>query len=101
MDSTRVKLTTVKPKYQVTIPKVVSEAAGFRVGDLLEATAGGGVVVLRPKVVVDRDPMVERDLEAAEADVKAGRVLGPFKTAGAAMRAVKAHARRAHAHVRR
>ena len=47
--------TKVGPKYQVTIPKQVREAIGLRVGDLVEASAQGGVIILRPKVLVDRE----------------------------------------------
>jgi len=47
-------LTKVGPKYQVTIPKETREAVGLEVGDLVEATATKGVVLLRPKAVVDK-----------------------------------------------
>jgi AbrB family looped-hinge helix DNA binding protein len=94
-------LTKVGPKFQVTIPKAARVAAGIKLGDLMEATAERGAIVLRPKVLSDRDPELERQLEASEAAVKAGRVLGPFKSAGATMKAVKAYARRADRAVRR
>lgn len=84
-------LTKVGPKFQVTIPKVAREAIGLNVGDLVEATPTKNGVLLRPKVVVDKD--ITKRLEAAEAAVKAGRVLGPFASAGAALRAIKRHAR--------
>lgn len=96
-------LTKVGPKYQVTIPKAERKAAGIKVGDLVEASVRNGVVMLRPKIVMDRDPELERDLEAAERAVREGRVLGPFNSASAAMRALKAYkparrgGRRAHA----
>jgi len=69
------------PKYQVTIPKKIREALGLKVGDLVEATVGKEGVVLRPKVLVDRDPVVEHALAEAEADVKAGRVSKPYRSA--------------------
>jgi len=94
-------LTKVGPKYQVTIPKAARDALGIKAGDLVEAKVQGHVVLLRPKVVVDKDPELEKQLEASEAAVKEGRVLGPFKTAGATMKAVKAYARRANRTVRR
>jgi hypothetical protein len=53
------------------------------------------------KVLIGKPVSLARQLEESEAEVKAGRVLGPFKTAGAAMNAVKAHARRADRTVRR
>ena len=67
-------LTKVGPKYQVTIPKAAREALGIKAGDLVEAKVQGRVVLLRPKVVVDKDPELEKQLEASEADVRAGRV---------------------------
>ena len=48
-------------------------------GDLVQASVSAeGAIVLRRKGFVTRDPELEKQLEAAEADVKAGRVLGPF-----------------------
>jgi AbrB family looped-hinge helix DNA binding protein len=84
-------LTKVGPKFQVTIPKVAREAIGLNVGDLVDATPTKNGVLLRPKVAVDKD--LSKRLEAAEAAVKAGRVLGPFTSPGAALRAIKRHAR--------
>ena len=91
-------LTKVGPKFQVTIPKVAREAIGLQVGDLVETTATKDGVLLRPKMVVDKHPEIKKRLEAAEAAIKAGRVLGPFTTASAAMRAVKRYARARHTH---
>lgn len=73
-------VTKVGVKYQVTIPKVAREAAGLKVGDIVEATSIKEGVLLRPKVLVDRHPGIDARLREAEADVKAGRVHGPFKT---------------------
>ena len=53
------------------------------------------------KALIDKAVSLARQLEESDAAVKAGRVLGPFKSAGAAMKAVKAHARRADRTVRR
>ena len=82
-------ITKVKSKYQVTIPTAVRTAAGVKVGDLLEATVSKHGIVLRPKVLIDKE------LEVAEAEVKAGRVHGPFKTGRAILRAAKRHANHA------
>lgn len=76
--------TKVGPKFQVTIPKRVREAAGLRIGDFIEATPVKGGVLLRPKILVDR--ALETELEAAMADVKAGRMGKPFKSARALVR---------------
>lgn len=76
--------TKIGPKFQVTLPKRVREAAGFSVGDFVEATSVKGGILLRPKVLVDR--AIEAELEAAMADVKAGRVGKSFKSARALVR---------------
>ncbi len=69
------QLVTVKSKYQVVIPAAVREQVRIGVGDLLEATAENGRIVLTPKSVIDR-----RLVEALE-DLKAGRVHGPYGSA--------------------
>jgi len=91
----------VGAKGQVVIPKRVREALGLKAGDLVETVMTREGALTRPVILVPKKVDLRTQLEAAEADVKAGRVLGPFKTAGAAMKAVKAHARRAHRYVRR
>jgi AbrB family looped-hinge helix DNA binding protein len=95
-------LTKVTIKYQITLPREARQALRITPGDILEGRVEDGGVVFRPKVVVDRDPELERQLEASEADVKAGRVLGPFDNADDALSALnaskkrRAHARRVH-----
>ena len=90
--------TKVGPKYQVVIPKKMREAAGLKPGDLIEAElARDGRIVLQPKILMDRG--LEQALADAEADVKAGRVSKPYRSARAlvrdAIRAGKQHRRRA------
>ncbi len=70
--------TKVGPKYQVTIPKSVREALKLETGDLLEVQVIGRDVVLKPKVLVDRDPSLRQALAEAEEDIKSGRVYGPY-----------------------
>ena len=93
--------TKVGPKFQVTIPKNVRDGVGLKVGDLVEASVGRDGIVLRQKVLSDKPMSLVRQLNESEAAVRAGQVLGPFKSAGAAMKAVKAHARRVDRTVRR
>ena len=93
--------TKVGPKFQITIPKNIRDAVGLKVGDLVEASVGRDGIVLRQKVLIHKPVSLARQLDESEAAVRAGRVLGPFKLAGAAMRAVKAYARRADRTVRR
>ena len=88
----------VGPKYQVTIPAKTRKAVGLEAGDYVEAKVERpGVITLYPKAVVDKRISTKKRLEAAEADVKAGQVLGPFSSAKAALRAVKRRARHARA----
>lgn len=84
------QVTKVGPKYQVTIPKQVREQIGLKVGDLVQARVGKGhTIIMERKRLVDFDAGLEDDLAAAEADYKAGRVLGPFETAEQAVAALK------------
>ncbi|MCC6847420.1 MAG: AbrB/MazE/SpoVT family DNA-binding domain-containing protein [Deltaproteobacteria bacterium] len=89
----------VGPKFQVTIPKKVRDALGIKAGDLVETSlTREGAALIRPVVLVHRKVDLDKRFEAAEADVKAGRTVGPFKTARAAMNALnkRVHARRVH-----
>ena len=47
-------LVKVKEKFQITLPVELREVLHLAVGDLLEATIEDNVIVLKPKVVVDR-----------------------------------------------
>lgn len=76
--------TKVGPKYQVVIPKAVRQAAGLKPGDLIEATFVRDTIVLKPKILVDRD--LEDALTEALADVRAGRVSKPSRSARALVR---------------
>ena len=56
---------------------LVISAIGLKAGDLVKARPDKGCIVLYPKVVRDKVD-VEKRLAEAEADLKAGRVHGPF-----------------------
>ena len=90
----RAQVTKVGPKYQVTIPKQVREELGLKVGDLVQARVGKDhTIIMERKRLVDYDPELERDLAQAEADIKAGRVYGPFDTAQETMAALQKYKR--------
>ncbi|HXK05261.1 MAG TPA: AbrB/MazE/SpoVT family DNA-binding domain-containing protein [Verrucomicrobiae bacterium] len=60
-------LVTVKNKYQIVIPQSVRNQIGVNIGDLLDVTARKGTIVLKPKVLVDRDdytPAQRRHIDA-------------------------------------
>jgi len=78
-----VSIVKVKDKYQVTLPISVRNEVGVEVGDILEATVEKGKITLTPKSLVDRE--IAEGLE----DFKKGRTLGPFKTTGAAVKALR------------
>ena len=91
---------TISPKFQVVIPKKVREAAQLEIGDFLTAELKPDGILLKPAIVVERDfkAELEQHLKEAEADLKTGRVLGPFANARDALRALKAFAKkRTHA----
>jgi AbrB family looped-hinge helix DNA binding protein len=77
----------VQRKGQVTIPSRLRAQVGLVDGDLVEARAHRGKIVLTPKSVVDREytPAQRRAIDArlAEglADIEAGRTFGPFNSA--------------------
>ncbi len=73
-------LVRVKEKFQVTLPNKLRLKAGLAVGDFLEvAIARGGVITLTPKSLIDRH------IAEGLADMKAGRVHGPFRSADEAI----------------
>jgi AbrB family looped-hinge helix DNA binding protein len=62
-------LVKVKEKFQITLPAELREALHLAVGDLLEATIQDNVIVLKPKIVVDREQAWAK-IEHAMASVK-------------------------------
>lgn len=90
-------LVKLKTKSQVTIPDAIRRQLGVRVGDLLEARVEKGNIVLKPKVVIDRDeytPAQRRRIDAQLAksisDFRKGRYYGPFNSAEEAIASMKA-----------
>jgi len=82
--------TRVGPKFQVTIPQAVRRACGLKVGDWVEAQAEqDGTIRLKRKRLLYYDAELEAALEEAEADVRAGRVFGPFDSVAQVRRALK------------
>lgn len=80
-------LLRIKTKYQVTLPASVRKKVRLAVGDLLEAKVQGNRITLTPKSAIDRE------LALALQDFKRGRYIGPFRTAKAAIRALRRAAR--------
>lgn len=80
-------LVKVKEKYQVTLPAQVRERIGVAVGDLLEAAVEGKKITLTPTALVDED--LHASLLASLVEAKRKGTLGPFRSARAALRALK------------
>jgi len=78
----------VGPKFQLVIPKQIRTATKLKIGDFLKAEVRGDGILLTPMA------LVERDLAAAEADIKAGRVYGPFSSAKAVVRSLHREAKK-------
>jgi AbrB family looped-hinge helix DNA binding protein len=75
---------------QIVIPKKLYDELGLEAGDYLEVELyEGGKLLVTPKELVDRHPEVDKRLQEAEADVQAGRVRGPFKSAQEAVKALR------------
>ena len=80
------QLVKVRRKFQLALPSSIRRRAGVRVGDLLEARVDGTRISLTPM------NHVKTELEFALAEVKQGRVKGPFKTANAVIRSLRSAA---------
>ncbi len=73
----------------LVVPPAVRRKAGFKSGEELEFKASGGVITIVPKLPSADDKytpeqrrVIDARLAKADEDIKAGRVYGPFNTAG-------------------
>jgi bifunctional DNA-binding transcriptional regulator/antitoxin component of YhaV-PrlF toxin-antitoxin module len=78
---------TVKGKAPLVVPPAVRRQAGLKSGQEIEFKVSGGVISIRPKLPAADDEytpeqrrIVDAQLAEGLADVKAGRVHGPFST---------------------
>jgi bifunctional DNA-binding transcriptional regulator/antitoxin component of YhaV-PrlF toxin-antitoxin module len=67
----------------VTIPKTIFDELGLEEGQFVEVVRQQNGVFFKPKKLVDSD------IEEALRDIDEGRVIGPFKTAKTAIKALK------------
>jgi len=79
----------IGPKGQMTLPKQIRDALGLKTGALVETILTSEGALIRPLELRPRKVDLKKRLEQAEADVKAGRVRGPFNTASAVTRALR------------
>jgi AbrB family looped-hinge helix DNA binding protein len=82
-----VSIVRVKSRFQVVIPESVRAQIGVEVGDVFEATAEKGRIVLKPKTAVAVDEYTPADrrridaqLAKSVAEHKQGRSFGPFES---------------------
>jgi bifunctional DNA-binding transcriptional regulator/antitoxin component of YhaV-PrlF toxin-antitoxin module len=78
---------TVKNRTPLVVPPSVRRQAGLKSGQQIEFKVVGGVISIRPKLPTADDEytpegrrIVDAQLAEGLADVKAGRVRGPFST---------------------
>jgi bifunctional DNA-binding transcriptional regulator/antitoxin component of YhaV-PrlF toxin-antitoxin module len=77
---------TVKNKTPLVVPPSVRRQAGLKSGDKLEFKVSGQVITILPQVTAgdeytpEQRRIVDAQLAEGLADVKAGRVHGPFAT---------------------
>jgi len=74
----------VNQNFQVTIPSVIRKKYDIDEGDFVEAVDTKQGILLKPKMFLDKMPEVElskkgeKMLRQGLADIKAGRVSGPY-----------------------
>ena len=87
IERTTTMTVTVKSKTPLVVPLAVRRQAGLKSGQEIEFKVSGGVISIRPKLPAADDEytpeqrrIVDAQLAEGLADVKAGRVHGPFST---------------------
>lgn len=77
-------------KRPLVVPTTVRRKAGFKSGEELEFSASGGVITIAPKLTAadeytpEARRAIDERLAKGEAEIKAGRVDGPFTAKDAA-----------------
>ena len=76
---------TLKSKTPLTVPDQVRRRAGLKSGDKVEFKVSGGVITILPKCpnaddeyTPEQRRVIDAQLAEGLADIKAGRVQGPF-----------------------
>ena len=77
----------VNDKFQITVPVTFRARLALKVGDLLEAEIKNGILALSPK------DLVNREIDQARREIKAGQYLGPFEAAAEGVRALLRYAK--------
>lgn len=89
------ELVKVKRNYQITIPQSLRKFFRLAVGDYVEVELLDETLVIRPVKVVhpDQEYFFTKEWQekeaAADKDIAAGKVAGPFENAEEALKALK------------
>lgn len=78
----------IRKKYQITLPVSIRKQIShlIEVGDVIEAEVKENKIVLYPKKLIDPEQgwfwteEWQEDEKKVDEDIKAGRVIGPFKS---------------------
>jgi bifunctional DNA-binding transcriptional regulator/antitoxin component of YhaV-PrlF toxin-antitoxin module len=91
----------VKSKTPLVVPLAIRREAGLKTGQEIEFKVSGGVISIRPKLPTAEDKytpeqrrIVDAQLAEGLADVRAGRVHGPFATHGEFIASLHAEAKK-------
>lgn len=84
-------LVKVKNKYQIVIPEEVRRNLRVQIGDTLEIVEKGGVLILRPVMVIDKAQACfwSEEWQAGEKKAEAAKKKGEYKEFKKASEAVK------------
>jgi len=105
----------IQRKGQMTLPTGVRAAVGLADGDLVDVKVAGRKIVVTPMLVIDgsKFPAADDDytpeqrriidarLAEGLADIKAGRVYGPFATHEQLMKSLRGRGKKAKAKTRK
>lgn len=84
-------ISQVRDRGQVTLPKDIIKRLSIKTGDHIDIEEIDGRIVIKPVLVIPKDqawfwtPEWQAGERAADEDIKAGRVYGPFSTAEATL----------------
>lgn len=78
LKETLIPLVRVKDKFQITIPTKIRERIHIKKGDILEVGIKNKVIIIKPKVLLDK-VNVDNAINEGLKDYKKGKIVGPFK----------------------
>lgn len=78
LKETTLPLVRVKDKFQITIPTKIRKQIHIKKGDILEVDIKNKVIIIKPKILLDK-ANVENAINEGLEDYKKGKIVGPFK----------------------